>query len=60
VSAPIKGADQQVLYCLSVAGPSVRVQSHEKEFVKLVVRGARDISRRYGGTVSQDEWQVSG
>ena len=31
VSAPIKGADEQVLYCLSVAGPSVRVQSHEKD-----------------------------
>lgn len=55
ISAPIKGPDEQVSYCLSVAGPSVRVQSHESEFVKLVVRGARDISRRYGGSVGADE-----
>ena len=54
VSAPIIGADEQVLYCLSVAGPSVRVQSHEREFVKLVVRGARVISRRYGGGLDAD------
>jgi DNA-binding IclR family transcriptional regulator len=50
VSAPIKGADQQVLYCLSVAGPTVRVERHENDFVKLVVRGARDISRRFGAS----------
>jgi DNA-binding IclR family transcriptional regulator len=55
ISAPIKGPDEQVLYCLSVAGPSVRVQSHEKEYVKLVVRGARDISRRFGGGLDGDE-----
>jgi DNA-binding IclR family transcriptional regulator len=50
VSAPITGPDEQVLYCLSVAGPTVRMASHEKDFVKLVVRGARDISRRYGAS----------
>jgi DNA-binding IclR family transcriptional regulator len=59
VSAPIKGPDDQVLYCLSVAGPSVRVQSHEKEFVKLVVRGARDISRRYGGRLDAERLHTS-
>lgn len=59
VSAPIKDADEQVLYCLSVAGPSVRVQSQEKEFVKLVVGGARDISRRYGAKLDPSfSWQA--
>ena len=51
VSAPIKGPDEQVRYCLSVAGPTVRMESHENDFVKLVVRGARDISRRYGANL---------
>jgi DNA-binding IclR family transcriptional regulator len=60
VSAPIKGPDEQVLYCLSVAGPSVRVRSHETEFVKLVVRAARDILRRYGGRLDGDLMRVSG
>jgi DNA-binding IclR family transcriptional regulator len=48
ISAPIQGVDEQMHYCLSVVGPTVRVQTHEKEFVKLVVRAAEDISRRYG------------
>jgi DNA-binding IclR family transcriptional regulator len=52
MSAPIKGANEQVAYCLSVAGPTVRVQAREKDFVKLVVRAAADISRRYGGTLN--------
>ena len=34
VSAPIKGVDEQVHYCLSVAGPTVRVQGREHEFIK--------------------------
>src|SRR4051812_4843900 len=53
MSAPITGADEQVVYCLSVAGPTVRVQTQEKEFVKLVVRAAADISRRYGAPLDQ-------
>jgi DNA-binding IclR family transcriptional regulator len=50
ISAPIKGVDEQVQYCLSVVGPTVRVQVHEKEFVKQVANAAADISRRYGFT----------
>jgi DNA-binding IclR family transcriptional regulator len=54
MSAPIKGPGEQVLYCLSIAGPTVRVQSQEKPFVKLVRRAAGEISRRYGGTVDAE------
>lgn len=48
VSAPIKDVNEQVHYCLSVNGPSVRMQSHEKEYAKLVVKAAANISRLYG------------
>ncbi|MBN9427209.1 MAG: IclR family transcriptional regulator [Burkholderiales bacterium] len=48
VSAPIKDVNEQVHYCISVNGPSVRVQAHEKEFVKLAVKAAANISRLYG------------
>jgi DNA-binding IclR family transcriptional regulator len=48
VSAPIKDVHEQVLYCLSVNGPSVRMQSHEKEYAKLVVKAAASISRLNG------------
>jgi DNA-binding IclR family transcriptional regulator len=49
VTAPIKDIDDQARYCLTAAGPTVRIQSREKEFIKLVVKAAGDISRRYGG-----------
>jgi DNA-binding IclR family transcriptional regulator len=48
VSAPIKDVSEQVHYCLSVNGPSVRMQSHEKDYAKLVVKAAASISRLYG------------
>ena len=52
VSAPIKDVNEEVHYCLSIGGPSVRVQSHEKEFIKLAVSAAADISRQFGGESS--------
>jgi DNA-binding IclR family transcriptional regulator len=51
ISAPIKGVNEEVKYCLTVAGPTVRVEVHEKEFVKLVVQAAANISLQYGGKV---------
>ena len=54
ISAPIKGVDDRVQDRLSVAGPSVRVQTHEKEFVKLVVKAAADISRQYGAGIDEN------
>ncbi|KHK59508.1 IclR family transcriptional regulator [Burkholderia sp. A9] len=49
ISAPIKDFNEEVHYCLSVGAPTVRMQMHEKEFIKLAVTAAADISRQYGG-----------
>jgi DNA-binding IclR family transcriptional regulator len=49
ISAPITDVNEEVHYCLSVGAPTVRMQMHEKEFVKLVVDAAASISRQFGG-----------
>jgi len=53
VSAPIKDVNDQVRYCISVNGPSVRMLSHEKEVTKLVTQAAANISRLYGAQLHQ-------
>lgn len=53
VSAPIKDVNEEVHYCLSVNGPSVRVQAHEKDVTKLVLKAAESISRLYGAKVHE-------
>lgn len=52
ISAPIWDAQGQARYCVTVNGPSVRIQMHEKAFIKLVKKAAADISRRFGGQPS--------
>jgi DNA-binding IclR family transcriptional regulator len=49
ISAPIRDINDQVRYCLTLNGPSVRMQGSENDFVKLLVRAAADISRLFGG-----------
>ena len=49
ISAPITNFNEEVHYCLSVGAPTVRMQMHEKEFIKLVVSAATNISRQFGG-----------
>jgi len=49
VAAPIKDANDEVHYCLSIGGPTVRMQPNEKDIVRQVVRAAADISRQFGG-----------
>ncbi len=49
ITAPIKDVNDESRYCLTVAGPTVRLQPREKEFITLVTKAATDISRRYGG-----------
>ena len=49
ISAPIKDANDEVHYCLSVGGPTVRMQANEADFVKQVVKAAAAISRQFGG-----------
>ena len=52
ISAPIKDSNDEVHYCLTVGGPTVRMQANEKEFIKLVVKAAAGISKQFGGKVS--------
>lgn len=54
ISAPIKDASDEVHYCLTVAGPTVRIQVKEKEFTRLVVTAAANISRLFGGEALRD------
>ncbi|MEO7726665.1 MAG: IclR family transcriptional regulator [Burkholderiales bacterium] len=49
ISAPIKDATDAVRYCITTGGPTVRMQANEKEFIKLVVKAAANISRQFGG-----------
>jgi len=49
ISAPIFGVHEEVRYCLSLGGPSVRLQLHEKEFIRKVRSAAANISRQFGG-----------
>ncbi len=51
ISAPIRDAQDEVHYCLSVGGPTVRIQTNEREFIKHVKKAATDISRQFGGKV---------
>lgn len=49
ISAPIKDVHEEVHYCLSLGAPTVRLQTREKELVKLVVNAAANISLQFGG-----------
>jgi DNA-binding IclR family transcriptional regulator len=51
IAAPIMGADDQVRYCLALAGPTIRVKDKESRFVPLVMQAAAEISSRYGGAL---------
>ncbi|MBN9427207.1 MAG: IclR family transcriptional regulator [Burkholderiales bacterium] len=48
IAAPVRGLDDGQ-YALSVVGPMVRMRDKEKDFAKLVVRAAADISWLLGG-----------
>ena len=54
IAVPIWDVNEEVHYCLAVNGPTVRIQMHEKEFIKLVKRAAADISRQFGGKTEPD------
>jgi DNA-binding IclR family transcriptional regulator len=49
ISAPILDSHDEVRYCLSIGGPTVRMQANEKQIVKRVMSAAADISRQFGG-----------
>jgi DNA-binding IclR family transcriptional regulator len=48
ISAPIEERDGEARHCITVTGPTVRLQPREREVVKLVSRAAADIARRLG------------
>jgi DNA-binding IclR family transcriptional regulator len=54
ISAPIDDRDGQVRHCVTVTGPTVRLQPREREVVKLVTRAAADIARRLGAEVHSE------
>jgi len=49
VSAPIKDTNDEVHYCLTVAGPTVRIEAKEKELIKMLMTAAANISLQFGG-----------
>ncbi len=49
ISAPVWDAQGEARHCLTVNGPSVRIQMHEKAYIRLVRKAAADISRQFGG-----------
>jgi DNA-binding IclR family transcriptional regulator len=52
IAAPIADMNEQVRYCLTLSGPTVRIQLHEKQFTNLLVKAAARISRQFGGKSS--------
>jgi DNA-binding IclR family transcriptional regulator len=51
VAAPIRDVGDQVRYCVSVAGPTVRIQSHEPELVRFALDAGHSISLLYGARI---------
>jgi DNA-binding IclR family transcriptional regulator len=53
ISAPIWDLKEEVHYCVTVNGPTVRFQGNDKAFVKHVRKAAAEISLQYGGKPQQ-------
>ena len=49
ISAPIRDMNDEVHYCVTLNGPTVRFEGHEKDFVKQVRRAGDEISLQLGG-----------
>ena len=50
VSVPIFDINDEVRYCLSLTGPSVRVDSHDHELAEILINAGREISSRLGAS----------
>ncbi|MGB3339477.1 MAG: IclR family transcriptional regulator [Devosia sp.] len=52
ISAPIYDIKDEVPYCLSVGGPSFRIQANESELILKAVAAAGTISFQFGGKMN--------
>lgn len=50
IAVPIFDIHDQVRYCLSLTGPSVRVDSRDHELAEIMIAAGRDISSRLGAS----------
>lgn len=50
ISAPIADIDGKVRLCLSLTGPSVRIDPRDLEFAEILVNASRDVSGRLGAS----------
>jgi DNA-binding IclR family transcriptional regulator len=50
ISAPITDMEGKVRHCLSLTGPSVRMDSRDLEFAEIMVNACRDLSNRLGAS----------
>jgi DNA-binding IclR family transcriptional regulator len=51
IAAPIWESDGSAQYCITITAPTVRLKPRIDEFVKVLVKASRDISRRLGADV---------
>jgi DNA-binding IclR family transcriptional regulator len=49
ISVPITDVREEVHYCLSINGPSVRMHLQEQRLIVMAMAAAADISRQFGG-----------
>jgi len=54
VAAPIRDVNGEVKYCLTIAGPTARMEPAIDVYVRAVTRTAKDISGRLGAPVAVD------
>jgi DNA-binding IclR family transcriptional regulator len=50
ISAPITDIEGKVRHCLSLTGPSVRMDPRDLEFAEIMVNASRDLSNRLGAS----------
>jgi DNA-binding IclR family transcriptional regulator len=54
ISAPIRDVNDEVNYCITLNGPTVRFKGHEKDLIKEVRRAGEEISLQLGGALDAD------
>lgn len=50
IAAPIHDMQGRVRHCLSLTGPSVRIDPRDLEFAEIMVQASRDLSNRLGAS----------